>query len=194
MLGPAVEEISISPAVVKKISEGKIDHAWIKALEELEKRSRAIDNKLRGPDKILAASDLKPLLEDLTSLVRNPTNIACAGDLYPLQAIERIRDFLVSQIKSLRSPSINAQIIQQRAFLAYKDLYAFLARHHALLAEQIGQAYINTMRWYYLSHFTRYKMSLEKILLYTVDKYDVLGADHPNQKGVCLAILHASRN
>ena len=99
------------------------------------------------------------------------------------QAIERIRDFFVSQIKSLRSPSINAQIIQQRSFLAYKDLYGFLTKHHAQLAEEIGQAYINTMRWYYLSHFTRYGLALEKIPLYTVDKHDALGADQSSQRG-----------
>lgn len=69
LLGPAVEEISISPAVVKRISEGPIDHAWVKALEELEKRSRTIDNKLKGSDKVLAISDVKPLLDDLTNLV-----------------------------------------------------------------------------------------------------------------------------
>lgn len=101
------------------------------------------------------------------------------------QAIERIRDFLVSQIKALRSPNINAQIIQQRAFVAYKDLYLFLARHHAQLADEIAQAYINTMRWYYLSHFTRYRMALEKIPLYTIDKHDALG-DQMNQRGVSL--------
>ncbi len=70
LLGPAVEEISIAPAVVKKISEGPIDHHWVKALEDLERRSRTIDNKIKGPDGILAASDLQPLLEDLTNLVR----------------------------------------------------------------------------------------------------------------------------
>ena len=69
LLGPAVEEITISPAVVKKISDGAIDHAWIKALEDLEKRSRAVDGKLKGTDRTLAVSDLKPLLEDLTNLV-----------------------------------------------------------------------------------------------------------------------------
>ena len=99
------------------------------------------------------------------------------------QAIERIRDFLVSQIKALRSPNINAQIIQQRAFIAYKDLYFFLAKHHAQLADEIAQAYINTMRWYYLSHFTRYRLALEKIPLYTIDRHDAL-ADQTNQRGV----------
>ena len=69
LLGPAVEEISIAPAVVKRIAEGPIDHIWVKALDDLEKRSKAIERKLKGPDKVLAASDVKPLLEDLTNLV-----------------------------------------------------------------------------------------------------------------------------
>ena len=41
------------------------------------------------------------------------------------------------------------------------------------------------MRWYYLSHFTRYKLALDKIPLHTVDKHDALGADQNNQKGGC---------
>ena len=73
LLGPAVEEICISPAVVKRISEGPIDYAWIKALEEIEKRSKAMASKINGPDKVLAASEVNPLLEDLTNLVRFAT-------------------------------------------------------------------------------------------------------------------------
>ena len=88
----------------------------------------------------------------------------------------------MSQIKALRSPNINAQIIQNRAFIPHKELYGFLTEHHPQLAEEIGQAYINTMRWYYLSHFTRYQTALEKIPLYPVDKHDALGADQSNQK------------
>ena len=42
------------------------------------------------------------------------------------------------------------------------------------------------MRWYYLSHFSRYRLSLEKIPLYTVDKHDALG-DQTNQRGVSLS-------
>lgn len=101
-----------------------------------------------------------------------------------LEAIERIRDFFVSQIKALRSPNINAQIIQQQSFVRYKDLYSFLARHHSVLAEEIGQAYINTMRWYYLSNFSRYKQALEKIPIFVVDKNDAVGADPSTQRGI----------
>ena len=104
--------------------------------------------------------------------------------LIPYKAIERIRDFFAAQIKGLRSPNINAQIIQQQNFLRYKDLYSFLVRYHAQLAVDIGQAYINTMRWYYLSHFTRYRQALEKIALYAVDKQDALGADQTTQRSM----------
>jgi vacuolar protein sorting-associated protein 52 len=69
LLGPAVEEISISPAVVRKISEGPIDEAWIKALNDMEKRSKAVEIKLKDQYKMKAVSDVKPLLENLTKKV-----------------------------------------------------------------------------------------------------------------------------
>lgn len=103
------------------------------------------------------------------------------------QAIERIRDHLVAQIKALRSPHINAQIIQQQNFLKFKDLYAFLHKHHAALAEEICQAYRNTMRWYYLNQFTRYQKALEKIKLHTIDKTDVLGHEDTSRKATVLS-------
>ena len=73
LLGPAIEEICVSPAIVRQISEGPIDHAWIKALEELEKRSKTIESKMKGAEKVLAISEVKPLLEDLTNLARVAT-------------------------------------------------------------------------------------------------------------------------
>ena len=108
--------------------------------------------------------------------------ISAAADFF-YQAIEQIRDFFVSQIKALRLANMNAQIIQQNSFLAYKDLFAFLSLHHEKLAEEIAQAYINTMRWYYLSHFTRYMQALERLPLIVVDKHDALGADQTGQRG-----------
>ena len=100
-----------------------------------------------------------------------------------IKALERIRDFFVSQIKALRSPNINAQNIQQRAFLAYKDLFVFMSKHHHKLAEEIIQAYSNTMRWYYLNKFTRYMQILGRFSSYTVEKTDALGNEYLNQKG-----------
>lgn len=164
-LGPIIEEITVSPAVVRKIAEGTIDEAWVRALAEVEKRSKALDAKSKEHYNIKGVADLKPLLENLVN-----------------KALERIRDHLVAQIKALRSPNINAQIIQQQHFLRYKDLYAFLHRHHTQLAEEIAQAYLNTMRWYYLNQFTRYLKALEKVKVHTIDKADLLGADDGSRR------------
>ncbi|KAK0128975.1 hypothetical protein ONS95_000918 [Cadophora gregata] len=169
-LGPIVEEISVSPAVVTKIVEGAIDEAWVQGLAEVEKRSRSIELKSKENRNIKGINDLRPLLANLVD-----------------KALERIRDFMVAQIKALRSPNINAQIIQQQHFIRYKDLFAFLHKHHPQLAEQIGQAYMNTMRWYFLNQFTRYHKALEKIKLHSIDKHDVLGQDDTSRKSNILS-------
>ena len=73
LLGPAVEEICVAPTIVKQISDGPIDHAWIKSLEELDRRYDSIKSKSKGPEQINAVSEVRPLLEDLTNLVRLTT-------------------------------------------------------------------------------------------------------------------------
>ncbi|KJZ78091.1 hypothetical protein HIM_02728 [Hirsutella minnesotensis 3608] len=158
-LGPLVEELSVSPELITKISSGPMDEAWAKALCEVDRRAAAHKKKESSNSVHSKASEeLGPLLEKLT-----------------LRAIERIRDFLVAQIKALRSPNINAQIIQQQNFLRFKDLYSFLHKHHAKLAEEISLAYMNTMRWYYLTQFSRYEKALGKVKLHVLDKNDTLG-------------------
>lgn len=68
LLGPSVEDFSLSPAIVRKISDGPMDENWVRALSDLEKRSRVINGK---PDdrNIKAITDLKPLLSDLNDKV-----------------------------------------------------------------------------------------------------------------------------
>ena len=106
------------------------------------------------------------------------------------QAVEKIRDYLVAQIKGIRSPQINAQIIQQQKFLRVKDAYTFLYKHHPALGNEICLAYMNTMRWYYLNHFTRYNQALETIKLHTLDKSDALAPEDTSRKS---SILTGSR-
>jgi hypothetical protein len=62
-----------------------------------------------------------------------------------------------------------------------------LHKHHPKLAEEIGQAYMNTMRWYFLNQFTRYEKALEKIKLHNIDKHDVLGQDDGTRKSTILS-------
>ena len=64
----------------------------------------------------------------------------------------------------------------------YKELYSFLARHHPQLADEIGQAYVNTLRWYYLNHFTRYREALDKLTIVRFDKPDLIGNEPSIQR------------
>ncbi|SPO05813.1 related to SAC2 protein [Cephalotrichum gorgonifer] len=164
-LGPVIEELSVSPEIVSKVVEGPMDESWIKALGEVDKRATAYHKAAGGSKKSKAWSDLGPLLENLV-----------------LKAIERIRDYLVAQIKAIRSPQINAQVIQQQSFLRVKDAYAFLYKHHSALGDEICIAYMNTMRWYYHSQFTRYLKALEKIKVHVIDKNDLLGHEEAARK------------
>ncbi|KAJ4130031.1 Vacuolar protein sorting-associated protein 52 [Fusarium equiseti] len=168
-LGPLVEELSLPPEVISKISEGHIDESWAKMLAELDRRSNLFKKKSET-ETCNAAKDLEPILEKLT-----------------LKAIERIRDFIVAQIKALRSPHINAQIIQQQNFLRFKELFTFLHKQHATLANEIALAYMNTMRWYYLNQFSRYERALAKIKLHILDKNDALGHEDTTRKATVLS-------
>lgn len=69
LLGPSVEDLSLSPAVVRTISEGPIDESWVKALSDLEKRTKLIESRQQDQQKLKALNDLKPLLENLNNRV-----------------------------------------------------------------------------------------------------------------------------
>ncbi|KZZ92283.1 Vps52 / Sac2 family protein [Ascosphaera apis ARSEF 7405] len=179
LLGPAVQNIIVSPASVQAITNGHVDRAFVKALAELEDRARYIDKVENSGDvarsgdetgnnaessgkanTIKAIEDVKPLIEGLR-----------------VKAVEKIRDYLVAQIKTLRSPNINAQLIQQNTLLRYKEIFAYLHRNHAQLAADLTQAYVNTMRWYYSSLFQRYIQAMEAIKLFSFDRNDLIGVD-----------------
>lgn len=68
-LGPLVEELSVSPEVIAKISEGHIDESWAKMLNEIDRRAAA-HQKRSSSRQIKASEDLGPLLDKLTAKVK----------------------------------------------------------------------------------------------------------------------------
>ena len=81
----------------------------------------------------------------------------------------------MDRIRSLRMPNSNIQVIQQTTMLRYRALFHFMLEHHPQLANEIKQAYMNTMKWYYSHHFDRFKRALEKVRV--ENKVDMLGDD-----------------
>jgi hypothetical protein len=70
LLGPAVEDISISPAIIKKLSEGTIDEAWVKALNDIERRYKVVEARSKVNGRIKAVNDAQPILQSLIDKVR----------------------------------------------------------------------------------------------------------------------------
>jgi hypothetical protein len=64
ILGPIIEELSVSPMVVQKIAEGHIDETWVKILAEVDKRATAQKKNTQQPES-KALADVGPLLEKL---------------------------------------------------------------------------------------------------------------------------------
>ena len=88
----------------------------------------------------------------------------------------------MERIRSLRVPNSNIQMIQQTTMLRYRALFHFMLEHHPQLANELKQAYMNTMRWYYSHHFDRFKRILERVKI--ENKTEMLGNDESRRAGL----------
>lgn len=164
-LAPIVEALIIPPMIVRHIADGEISLQWRSSLKYVMQRQSELELlKERG---------------DFNAIKGAEGQLKLVGQ----KAIERIRDFIVSRIKALRVPGVNSQSIQKE-LLNYRDLYAFIKKSHPALAQDLLQAYVNTMTWYYGNYFQRYAKSLEKINLHKVDKSVLLGSDDTSRRGL----------
>lgn len=77
--------------------------------------------------------------------------------------MEKIREFLLTKIKSFRTPNTNVQIMQHSVLLKYKELNQFVMERHTDVATEIRQTYANTLRWYFSNQFEHYAAGLEKL-------------------------------
>jgi vacuolar protein sorting-associated protein 52 len=66
--------------------------------------------------------------------------------------------------------------------LRYRALFHFMLEHHPQLANEIKQAYMNTMRWYYSHHFDRFKRALEKVRL--ENRVEMIGNEDSRKGGL----------
>lgn len=81
LLGPAVEELSISPAIVKKIYEGPVDAQWALAITKIEEHEQALKNTSQDTNKVKAREDISPLLTNLINKVMLKMSVALFGML-----------------------------------------------------------------------------------------------------------------
>lgn len=159
-LTPLINDLVIPPDVVKSIVQSPVNGSWVENLRFLQEK-RAIYSKYEqgtavGPkSSIHELSRLLEMLED--------------------KCVERIRNYLVSQIKRLRRTNTPSQVVQKE-MLECKEIYTYLQERNSKLAAELYQAYLYTMRWYYHQNFVKYLSSLEKLHLTTIDQAVLLDA------------------
>ncbi|KAK9494836.1 Sac2 family-domain-containing protein [Lipomyces doorenjongii] len=173
-LSGLIEDLFIPPYVIHNIVEGEIGSQWISTIEILSTRLKRMELFKSEVQNINASVALINEIEPVLRMLAD-------------KAVERIRDFFVEKIKSLRAANVNAQVILYSVFLKFRQLYAFLAYVNRQLADDIAHGYANTMRWYYHSNFSRYLKALEKLKIQSLDRSVLLGSTEPSR------ILSSSR-
>ncbi|KAF9585263.1 hypothetical protein BGW38_003161 [Lunasporangiospora selenospora] len=143
-LNVLLEHLLVTPQFIHKLYDGDVDDAWVMALSELN--SKISHAKACQGKHIRALKEIGPELERLR-----------------IKSVEKIREFLLSKIKSFRTPNTNIQIMQHSILLKYKDIYQFVLERHSEVALEIRQTYANTLRWYFSNQFESYASGLEKL-------------------------------
>lgn len=162
-LNPVVLDLMIPPEIVRSVALDPITPEWVENI-------RYLNDKATHNETYKDTAAYSQLCDGLK--------------LLRAKAIERIRDHLIVQIKSLRSSSKSSSQKIQQNLLQVKEVFVFLREHHPELANQLELAYIYTMRWYYHTRFAKYLYSLEKLHLRHIDSSFVLGGNESDDKSL----------
>jgi len=150
-----VNRVVVSPDLVYRICEDEVNESYLNCLEELTQKLEYADSDFASTP---AAQQSLPEIERLRA-----------------KAVSRIRDFVVNNIDSLKKPKTNLQILQQTVLVKFKFFNVFLRIHHPLVAEEVRQHYVATLRKVYLTQFKTYLTSLSKLQLeYIPNRQDIL--------------------
>ena len=157
-LSSFIEQIVVPPDLITAICESEVNEAYLAYVLELNKKVAFV--KEESTAMTSACADMAPELEKLRA-----------------KSVQKIRDFLLQRVASLRKKMTNVQILQQSVLLKYKGLYHFLEEHAPDVAAEVKEAYITTMSAIYLRHVKGYVGELMRAKLEPATKSDLLGTE-----------------
>ena len=102
-----VQQIVVHPDLITAICESEVNEAYLAYVVELNKK--VAFSKQESTRMTSACADMAPELEKLRA-----------------KSVQKIHDFLLQRVASLRKKMTNIQILQQSVLLKYKGLYGFL--------------------------------------------------------------------
>jgi len=157
-LSSFIQHIVVPPDLISAICESDVNEAYLDYVVELNKKvTFAKDEKTAMTS---ACADMAPELDKLRT-----------------KSVQKIRDFLVQRVASLRKRMTNIQILQQSVLLKYKGLFHFLTEHAPEVAAEIRDMYTTTMSAIYLKHVKGYLSELMRLRIDPATKSDLLGTE-----------------
>lgn len=148
-----INDLIIPPNIIKSIIIDEINEKWCENIRFLNDKRQIYINYSQRENNIKSLSELIKLLE-----------------LLEYKSIERIRDYIILNIKLLRDSNLKPSQLIQKNLIEIKELFQFLKKKHLNLSIELRNAYIYTMRWYYYQNFVKYLHSIEKLNLIKFDK------------------------
>lgn len=168
-LNPIIIDLIVPPEIIKSVIKSPVNESWLENLSFINEKLQLIEQINESKDGSGAGSVYfgSVAFNELEKSIHSITS----------KAVERIRDYIISKIKLLRSNSsqTSSQLIQ-RELLSVKEIFLFLMQHHPELGKQLRLAYTYTMKWYYETRFAKYIYALEKLKLRHVDQSLLLGS------------------
>lgn len=159
-LTPILTDLLIPPQCIKILLNGKIDIKWVDQLTIIQEK-REILMVYKTKEKVSSTN-----ITELVSII----------DKLEIKCIERIKRFMIDNIKQLRGTTTSSVKIQSR-LLQVKEIFVFLKSKNNKLSKELETAYVYTMRWYYYFNFVKYISSLEGLKVlendYDVDKKSI---------------------
>ncbi len=158
LLSSFITQIVVPPELVAAICDAEVNEQYLDHVLELNKKCAFA----RQPSTSMtsACADIAPELEKLR-----------------LKSVQKIRDFLLGRVATLRKKFTNTQILQQSALLKYKGLYHFVLEHAPDVVDEVREAYTTTMSGVYLGKVKAYLSGLMSLRKEVASRTDLLGAD-----------------
>jgi len=115
--------------------------------------------------------------QDSTVLTSACADMAPELEKLRTKSVQKVRDFLLQRVASLRKKMTNIQILQQSVLLKYKGLYQFVQEHAPDVAAEVREAYITTLSAVYLRHVKGYTAELMRARVEPATKSDLIGTE-----------------
>jgi len=157
-LSDFITQAVIPPALVTNICAAEVNETYLEYVTELNSKVRFA--KQEGAQRTMAYRDISTDIEKLR-----------------LRAAQRMRDFLLQKIGTLRKRMTNVQILQQAVLLKFKSFYAFLLEHAPEKAAEVLEAYNTTMSAIFLRHFRAHLSDLVKCRVDHASRAIVIGEE-----------------